>query len=76
MRPYANVLQEVRNNMMGYDVKEVHQKLGVGISLSEDELQKYSEFLIRVDQDYVNFVNKKMVTVESEGWWNELNEIN
>ena len=57
--------------MMGYDVKEVHQKLGVGISLSEDELQKYSEFLIRVDQDYVNFVNKKIVTVESEGWWNE-----
>jgi hypothetical protein len=69
--PEANLLQEVRNNMMVYDVKEVHQKLGVGISLSEDELQKYSEFLIRVDQDYVNFVNKKLVTVESEGWWNE-----
>ena len=51
--------------MMGFDGKEVHQKLGVVISLSEDELQNYSEFLIIVDQDYVT--NTLIPAINSSG---------
>mgnify|MGYP003662887378 FL=1 len=67
----ANLLQEVLNNLLGYDVKELHRECGMGMSLSDDELEKYSNFLINVDKEYVRFTEKNKLVIESDNWWNK-----
>ena len=63
----ANLLQEIRNNLFGYDVKELHSEIGMGMSLNEEELTKYSKFLLDIDQEYVDFVQES----KPKEWWDE-----